>query len=219
MRALGSLAAVAALTVGCFSERPASAPAPPRPPVFVPAEPAVARAPMPRESDADLRAAVIRVYSTWCGTMSEGERAAFAAACERVKRAGPGVLPVIARLIARGEVSDWFVCGAVEKAATYPLYPPLRQALREWRARPDPRAGDEPGAAPPARCAPNEVLEYFARFGDETDLAWLERAAEKRTGNEQLVAREQARRLRGRLGVKERDEPTPPVCRFPPGNR
>lgn len=199
---LAALAALVALAVGCHAKRPECLECPAEPPASAPAGKAVAVAPMPRPVDPALRAAVVFVYSTWCGTMSEAERVAHAAARARIDRAGPeAVLTVAAELIAADEVSGWFIDRAVGTATDRPLHEGLRAALREWRARPERVCPGDLPAPPAPRDVSREVLEYFVRFGDETDLAWLDRHA---------AAGDPARRLRARLGRKERDEPTPP---------
>lgn len=129
------------------------------PPVAEPPAPAV---PTPEE----LRRAAEQVLSSDCGnSVLVG---GYQEHARMLRDAGPAVLPVLTEMVADERLSVWFVGRAADTASAFALSKPFRQALRGRRD--DPRFGHDHGA----RLA---VFDYFAAFGDATDLAWMVRAA------------------------------------------
>ena len=140
-----------------------------------------------------LRRAAAQVLQADCGNeLNPG----FWEHARMLERAGPAVVPVLTEMVADRRLSVWFVSSAACHAARHPFDERFRQALRGRR--------DDPGFRHDngARLG---VFVYFAAFGDESDLAWMERAAETRGEYHRPTGDEEIRKLRARLGRTRAD--------------
>jgi hypothetical protein len=116
--------------------------------------------------------------------------------------AGPAVVPVLTEMVGDRHLSAWFVSSAAHWAARYPFDERFRQALRGRRD--DSEFGHDHGAR-------LGVFRYFVAFGDESDLAWMERAAETLDKRRRPIGDEEIRKLRARL-LRSRAAAEPPVA-------
>jgi hypothetical protein len=172
------LIAVALALAGCRPAPEAEAPAPTIAPVASPA---------PSTPEA-LRRAAAQVLSADCG-LSVCDPG-YPEHAQLLKDAGPAVVPVLTEMVGDRHLSAWFVSRAAHWAARYPLDERFRQALRGRRD--DPEFGHDHGAR-------LGVFRYFVAFGDESDLAWMERAAETLDATRRPIGDEEIRKLRARL--------------------
>ncbi|MBA4067341.1 MAG: hypothetical protein C0501_27255 [Isosphaera sp.] len=122
-----------------------------------------------------------------CG--SEIGQPEFRQAVVRVWNAGPEIVPVLAELVPRGDFA--LVCNAARIGTDHPPSVELRAALRARR--------DAIGLEQAPYSWVGYLLVYFARFGDETDLAWMEKAVGGLREKDRPRGEEHLRQLRARL--------------------
>jgi hypothetical protein len=138
-----------------------------------------------------LKEAAHRVYSVWCGNSMASP--GYQADAALVKGAGAGILPVLAELVAEKHTSDHVARGALQTAADYPLSVEFRTAARTRRDREALPYGNY--------WAMERWFLYFVRFGDETDLMWMEKAVRQLREEDRPRGEEHLRQLRARLAT------------------
>ena len=116
-----------------------------------------------------LKEAALRVYLMTCAL--EQFDAGFQDAQDLVARAGPDIIPIFVELMADPEKPDRLARSAARVALKYPFSAHLRTAIRERRERPI-LASDNYWAM-------FELYDFFVKFGDESDLIWMEKAVER----------------------------------------
>ena len=110
-----------------------------------------------------------------------------------LKIAGPAIVPALVELIPDKTLSVWFVGSASSVAIRHPFSEPLRAALRLRRE--DKTFDSDSGAM-------IGVLAYFAAFGDQSDLAWMESAVARLDESRRPYATKPIQQLRERLSRK-----------------
>ncbi len=136
-----------------------------------------------------LRKAAEQVFSSDCGNSVSDP--GYPEHFHMLQQAGPAVIPVLTEMVADKELSVYFVMKAALSVSKYPYTEPFREALRGRRDDPD--FQHDHGAR-------LGVCEYFASYGDETDLAWMEKAVDSLDESRRSCAAEPIGKLRHRLG-------------------
>ena len=167
MKPLATASLALLVVVGC-----AAPVEPPPAPVGGPAvlQPAEAEEAAPDKFDREaLKAAARQVYLSWCGhdRLAPG----YAQSAAMVTQAGPDIIPVLTELLADPDIPDRLTRRAAGVALKYPFSAPLRAAIRERR--------DPPALASDNYWAMSDLFDYFVKFGDESDLIWMEKAVER----------------------------------------
>jgi hypothetical protein len=107
---------------------------------------------------------------------------------------GAAILPVVAELVAEEDTSVYIVTSAAWTATRYPLCEPLRAALRNRRTDPKLRHDNYE-----AMC---NLFNYFVKFGDASDLCWLEKATGQLQESQRKLGEERVKELRERLRAR-----------------
>lgn len=164
-------------TIGCESDPNADAPNA----SAVQAEPVA--------STKALRDVALEVLCADCGNSTFHPD--FQEQVKLLNAAGPELVPLLTEMVADNHTPENFIRGASRLATKYPYSEAFRNALRNRR---DDHCDDrEP------RCSMS-YFDYFVTFGDETDLAWMECAAESLDERRRKYADEPIEKLRLRLG-------------------
>lgn len=114
-------------------------------------------------SEAQMRKAALQIYSADCG-LSHADPG-YEESEAVLKKAGPAVLPVVARIIAEKACTPWFIGNASRAASRFPVSRAFDDALRSHRDDKD--FNHDPSVL-------LGVFEYYATHGDEADLKWIE---------------------------------------------
>lgn len=138
----------------------------------------------------EIRAAAAYILSCDCGNSVED--LGYAEKSGVLEQAGAAVVPILTEMLADEKLSAWFVQNAAAQAGRYGFSPAFHEALRLRRE--DRRFDEDPGAF-------LGVYAYFARFGDKTDPAWMEKSL-GRFDDRRRIAEESVRKLRVRLAER-----------------
>ena len=139
-----------------------------------------------------IKWAAISYLGNECGTLSPAQSKSLEEEHRILIDAGPAVIPALIELISDERRSPpWFVGNAATYAIQYPFSEPLRAALRARRA--DKNFDPSGGCIIP-------LFEYFVVFGDKSDLAWMESAANR--SDESALSASLIKKLRERLSSK-----------------
>jgi hypothetical protein len=148
-----------------------------------------ADAPSKPSKDA-IKNAAAYILSCDCGHCVEDP--GYAENAKLLKDAGEALVPVLVELVADKTLSTWFVNNAAYRAGSFPFSQPFCDALRLRRE--DEQFDHDSGAM-------LGVFDYFGRFGDRTDLEWMERAM-SRLDDRGIYAQHHVQKLRERLARK-----------------
>ena len=138
-----------------------------------------------------IKKATAYIFSCDCGNSVSDP--GYPESAKILRDAGPAIVPALVELVPDTTLSAWFVGNAGRVATKHPLSEPLRAALRLRRE--DKSFDSDPGAM-------LGVFEYFATFGDHTDLAWMEAAVSRLDDSRRPYATKPIQQLRERLSRK-----------------
>lgn len=134
----------------------------------LPSSPLLIAQPAPPPSRDALKKAASYILSCDCGNSKLDP--GYQESSKLLSDAGAALIPVLVELLGDDEQSTWFVNRAARCASGFPFSQPFCDALR--LRRDDKRFDHDSGAM-------LGVFDYFAKFGDSTDLAWMEAAVSR----------------------------------------
>jgi hypothetical protein len=144
-------------------------------------------------SDEKLRQATVSYLSCWCGVeMTEPQ---YQENARIVKDAGANIMPLLAALLLDSSLSDTAVGAAAHVATAFPYSLTFHKALQT-------RRDDEGIVGNPI--AVLYILTYLEKYGDDSDLVWIQHLTPKLAAGRQHEAVAASAQLKRRLSNEKK---------------